>query len=233
MKKTTLSTLSALAILIGVVYAPGALAQAPEWTTWSISEPTQVGDVVLQPGTYRLTVMRTPTSRNFIRVTNEDGTNLFTTALTVPHVFEPTEERPEAATFVYWPAVEGEPRVLRTWFAAAPPGAIGHDFVYEEDMAMRLARANEAQVIAYRGEIDDDVELEVVTPDARIETYTVPQTTIVEERTTTTITEQPTMVAEVRTERETLPATASSTPLLALLGLVSIGGAFAFRAMNR
>ena len=238
MKRSTLSSLSALAILIAVLYVPAAIAQpSPEMTTWTINEPTQVGDVVLQPGTYRLKVTPTPTTRSLVRVMSEDGQTLYTTAVTVPHKMEENEELTANATFIYYPAVEGQPRALRTWFA--PSTSTGHDFVYEEDMAARLARANQAPVVSYRGEVAEadlgTTELHVVTPEARVETYTT--TPALTESTTTTIRteEQPVAVAEARTDmdRTELPATAGNTPLLALLGFASYVGAFAIRFVNR
>lgn len=239
MKRSKLSLLSALAVFIGIAYVPAVHAQpAPELTTWTITEPTQVGDKVLQPGTYRLTLTATPTSRNTVRVTSEDGRTLYTTALTVPHRMEQDEQLSENSTFIYYPATEGQPRVLRTWFASS--SSIGHDFVYEEEMATRLARANAAPVVSYRGQIAETdlgtAELHVVTPEARVETYTVPETTT-RVTTTTTTTAQPVAVAEARTDMEMdrteLPATAGTTPLLALLGFVSIAGALAIRFVQR
>jgi hypothetical protein len=232
MKRSTVATLSALVLLVAA--APALLAQAPEWTTWSISEPTRVGEEVLQPGTYRLTVVRTDTSRNFVRVMSEDGKTLFTTALTVPHVYAPGEDPDDTARFVYFPAAEGQPRVLRTWFASAPPGGIGHDFVYDEDYAKTLAVATKEPIVSYSTTVAEadrgTTELHVVRPDARVETWVAPEprTTIVETR--------PVAVAETRTmteERTELPETAGRTPLFALFGLLSLAGAFAFRVVNR
>ena len=229
MKRSTLSALSAVAILVGVMYAPPVFAQAAENSMWNITEPTNVGGTVLEPGQYKLSVVRTSTSRNFVRVTSPDGTKLFATALTVPHLIAPNEVIPNS-TFVYYDAADGQPRALRTWYATVRPGGIGHDFVYEEAPATMIARTSNAPVVVYRGALTedalDDADLYVVTPDARVETYVWPDTT-------TTVRSEPVAIAEVRTERTELPATAGHTPLLALLGLLSIAGAFAFRAINQ
>lgn len=233
MTSFTLSRFGVLIILISFVFLPEALAQrfgVPESTTWTIGEPTDVGGTVLQPGTYRISVVPRDQGRHVVRVTSDDGQQVITTLLTVPHPLEPNEEMP-TSMFVFYPADEGRPRALRTWFPADPTGSVGHDIVYEEGRARALASAADRPVVFYR-EIEETVDLEttelqVVTPEARIETYVVPDFTT---RVTTVETRRPTMVAEARTE---LPATAGKTPLLALLGLLSIAAALAFRAANR
>jgi hypothetical protein len=230
MKRSILPLAGALVLAMGIAYAPPASAQASEFSTWTINEPTEVSGTVLQPGTYRLSVMRTPTSRNFVRVMSEDGQTLYTTALTVPRVLRANEDMPNNM-FVYYPAAPGQPRVLRTWFAAAPPGGIGHDFVYDERRARELARRAETPVVTYRGTVEtaelDRTDLYVVTPDERMETYVIPAPVVPERTEVAGITE--TRVA-ARTE---LPRTASSNALLALLGMVAVAGAFAIRFMIR
>lgn len=229
MKTSLIAHLGALIILTGMLSAPAALAQQmafPESTTWSISEPTNVGGTVLQPGTYRIAVVPRDNGRQVVRVTNDDKTTTYTTILTVPHHLEPNEKMP-TSMFVFYPAAEGQPRALRTWFPANPTGRAGHDIVYDEDRATMLARLARAPVVFYE-EVEEnfdlgDTELRIVTPDLRVETYVVPEFT-------TTVTERPVMIAERRTE---LPATGSKTPLLALLGLLSVAAAFAIRAVNR
>jgi hypothetical protein len=213
------SILSALILALGLMAAPAALAQQAEFSEWILDVPTEVGGTVLQPGTYRISVLPTMVHRNIVRVTSADGLNThFTTVATVPIKLDGDAANMERGRFIYYPDVPGQPRVLKTWIAATPPTDIGHQIVYSESRARELARLGETNVVAYRDTVTtadlETTELEVVTPDARVETYVVPTT----------------RVAEVRTE---LPRTASTTPLLALLGLVAIAGAFAIRIAIR
>jgi hypothetical protein len=222
------------ALMFLLAFAPAALAQAPEWTPWTIDQPTRVGEKVLQPGTYRVIAQQAPVGRTSIRVMTEDGTTHLVTALAIPRYIGAEGQVPDdGARFVYYDAFDGEPQVLRTWYAMTPPGAIAHDFVYDEDFGLRLARAANAPVVTYRDMVAETdfgtAELHVVTPDAKVETWTAPEprTTIVETRP---------VVTETRTmneERTELPETSGRTPLFALLGLVAIAGAVAFRFMNR
>jgi len=225
MKLSTLLGIGALIVMLG--FATPAQAQIPEYSAFDLNEPTWVGDTLLQPGQYLIRVLPGFSNRNRVQVTSLDRQTIYTTVLTVPHAMGPNEEMPNTM-FVYYPAFEGQPRALRTWFAPDPVSGGGHDIVYDEDRAKLLARAAKAPVVIYRGEVDTTAQTEpdyyVVTPDERVETYVVPAP-----RTVTVVEERPVRV-ETRTA---LPQTAGNTSLLALLGLLAVAGALVFRAVNR
>jgi hypothetical protein len=227
MKK--LSSTGGLLLLVALMAAPAALAQVPRpemTSSWTIDQPTLVGNTVLQPGTYRIRVVSRPSDRNMVRVMSTDEQTLYTTVLTVPHPLKPGEDLP-ASMFVFWPAVGDQPRALRTWFPAEAPSGGGHTIVYDENRATLIARASNEPVTVYTGTIEEPVVTVLAPREVRTETPVV-----VERRTETTVTttERPTMVAQVR---EQLPATAGTTPLVALLGLLSIAGALIIRASIR
>lgn len=210
--KTTLrlTGICALALLIS---APAALAQTPESSVLPVTEPLDVGGTILQPGQYLIRVLPSNTDRNKVQVTSMDGMTVYATALTVPHPLEPNEEVPNT-TFIFFPATSEHPRALRTWFAPNPEASLGgHDFVYEEDRARLLADLADTRVVTFRTtetevvDLTDDTELFVITPEARIVTYVPPP----------------------MTSALQMPATASRTPLIALLGLLSLVGAAVIR----
>ncbi|MFN2239871.1 MAG: hypothetical protein ABR524_10810 [Thermoanaerobaculia bacterium] len=214
MKTSTLLGIGALIVILG--FAPPAQAQIPEYSAFNLNEATYVGKTLLQPGQYLIRVLPGFTNRNRVQVTSLDKQTIHTTVLTVPHAMGPNEEMPNTM-FVYYPAFEGQPQALRTWYASDPVSGGGHDIVYDETRAAMLARAAKAPVVIYRGEVDATAQTEpdyyVFTPDARIETYVAP--------------------APRPATRTELPRTAGTTPLLALLGLLSVAGALVFRAVNR
>src|SRR5688500_6966673 len=163
---------SAFALLISTA----AFAQSPEASTLPVTEPLDVGGTILQPGTYVIKLIRSPFDRNKVQITSVTGDTLYATLLTVPHQLEPGEEVPNTK-FVFYPAEAGLPRALRTWFAPNPsatPG--GHDIVYAETRAQQLARLSNSRVVSYQDTVTvadlDTTELHVVTPDAKVETYT-------------------------------------------------------------
>ncbi|HEX2060919.1 MAG TPA: hypothetical protein VHK90_09265 [Thermoanaerobaculia bacterium] len=233
----------AIAAFAMLIAAPAALAQTPEVSTLPVDEPLDVGGTILQPGTYQIRVVPSLGDRNRVQITSVDGTKIYATVLTVPHDLEPGEDPPNT-TFVYYPAGEGQPRALRTWFA--PGGAAmdaGHDIVYEESRARQLARLANSRVVAYPEDatIAENTTLNVVTPDARIETYTVTTTPaptpapapVVETETETVpmTSAQPEQVAEATPVE--MPRTAGHIPVIALFGLLSLGAAAAARAARR
>jgi len=223
-----LAMVCAFALLISIP----AFAQTPEASTLPVTEPLEVGGTILQPGTYMIRVLRSHVDRNKVQITNPEMTKVYATLLTVPHALQPNEKMPNTM-FVYYPAAEGLPRALRTWYAPSPTVTQGgHDIVYDATRAEQLARLTKAPVVAYEAGTEladlDDAPLEVVTPEAEKVPYVAPVAPKVAE-TTKPMTSKapPTQVAESRPME--MPNTASNVPLIALIGLVSLAGAVAFR----
>jgi putative cell wall-binding protein len=228
MKSTLrLLVMSALALLISI---PATYAQTPETSTLPVTEPLDVGGTILQPGTYAIRVLPSRADRNKVQVTSPDFKTVYATVLTVPHALAPNEEMPNTM-FVYYPAGEGSVRALRTWFAPNPEASLGgHDIVYSATRAQQLARLTNTRVVTYQDTVTtadlDTADLTVVTPEATVEEYTYVSPT----------TPAPMISSETRTETTTeteMPNTASRIPLIALLGLASLAGAFAFRIARR
>ena len=210
-----LLAISAIALLIS---SPAALAQSPEVSTLTVSEPTEVSGTILQPGTYLVRVVSPQADRNKVQITSLDRETIYATVLTVPHQLEPNEEIPNT-TFVFFPAGEGKPRALRTWFSTNPVTG-GHDFVYDEGRAKQLARLAKEPVIAYRSE-ETVAEYNVVTPEATVEPYVfsepepAPVATTVETTrvdTTTEITTPAPVTAPIAVETTTETTTELTTP---------------------
>jgi hypothetical protein len=239
--------LAALALLISL----SALAQTPEASILRVTDPLDVGGTILQPGVYTIRVLPSFENRNQIQVTSPDLKKVYATVLTVPHYVQPNEE-PANTTFVYYPAIEGQPTALRTWYAAFPDASQGgHDIVYQKGRAEQLARLSHSKVISYEDQTASNlntVPLEVVTPEATVETYTPVPTTQTTQTTSTTTVTTPALTTETTTPAPmtsatpapaptevaeaapaAMPRTASNMPLLALLGLGAIGGAIALR----
>jgi len=232
----SLVRLMAIAAFLLLVAAPAMYAQAPaiESSTLPADTAIDVGGTILQPGAYIIKVVSPVADRNKVVVTTVDG-EVVATLLTVPHALEPGEKYPDTA-FVFYPAANGAPRALRTWFPANRPSGGGHDIVYEESRAKQLARLTNENVVSYRGE--QTAELEVVTPEEKIETYVAPAPEPIptpEPVTTTPMTsaaplEETNAAQDNATE---MPQTAGEVPLVALLGLLSLGGAVLVRRARR
>lgn len=208
--------LGALAAILVVAYSPGAAAQInTEKTLFTLTEPMNVGGTVLEPGTYRIKVVELSFNRNVVQVTNQEGSKVFAAVLATPHVIKTEEAIPESR-FIFYPAIAGQPKALRTWFAHDTP--YGQDIIYPKRHAMELAAAAKVPVIAIPDEVKEaeykSVPLTIVTPEKQVTPYEEPA---------------PPVVAEMQTQKH-LPRTASHVPLLAAVGLLSLCGAFGLRA---
>lgn len=208
-----------------LLMAPAALAQTPEVSTLPVDQPLDVGGTILQPGVYTIRVIPTLGDRNRVQILSTDGKTIHATVLTVPHDLEPNEEVP-ASRFVFFPAGEGQPRALRTWFPPNSAMQAGHDIVYEESRARQLARLTSAPVVTYQGEVTDNTQLQVMTPEATLETYTyTPPAPQISSSTTETRVQTETTPVE-------MPRTAGKVPLIALAGLLSLVAAAAVRFLR-
>ncbi len=167
--------LGAFAALL-VVASPAALAQSErENSTFTVTEPVDVGSFTLQPGTYLIKVVMLESNRNMIQVTNEDQTKVFASVLATPHTLAANEAAP-TSRYVYYATAPGQRKALRTWFARDTTN--GQDIVYPKQRAMELAVVAKAPVVA----IPDDVKeteyksatLTVVTPQQEVRPYEEP-----------------------------------------------------------
>jgi hypothetical protein len=218
-KLMTCLALGTFATLLGVVSAPVAYAQSDkENSTFTVTEPLDVGGFTLQPGTYLIKVVMLASDRNSIQVTNVEGTKVFANVLSTPHPIRADEVVP-SSRYIYYATAPGQPKALRTWFARDTEK--GQDIIYPKRRAMELAAAAKEPVIAIPDEVKEaeykSVPIAVVTPDLQVKPYAEPA--------------PPVVVAEARPLKQ-LPATASHVPLFAALGLLSLGGALGLRILT-
>jgi len=85
-KLVTSLVMGACATLLAVA-APVASAQSNwENSTFTVTEPLDVGGFVLPPGTYLIKVVMLQSNRNTIQVTNTEQTKVFANVLCTPHL---------------------------------------------------------------------------------------------------------------------------------------------------
>jgi hypothetical protein len=227
-KLMTCLALGTFATLLGVASAPAANAQSDrENSTFTVTEPLEIGSFTLQPGTYFIKVLLLASNRSTLQVTNVEQTTVFATVLAVPHLIQ-RDEMVSERRFIYYATASGQPRALRTWFAR--DASNGQDIVYSKQRAMELAAATKEPVIAIPDAVKEPeyktVALTVVTPDQKMKPYEEPVVVIQKAPEPAPAV----VVAEARPV-EQLPATASHVPLFAALGLLSLGGAIGLRAL--
>lgn len=225
-KLLTYWALGTFVMLLGVASAPVANAQT-DWenSTFTATEPFEVGSYTLQPGKYLIKVLLLATNRSTLQVTNVEQTTVFATVLAVPHLIQ-REEMVSESRYIYYATAPGQPKALRTWFAPDAPN--GLDIVYPRQRAMELAAATKEPVIALPDAVKETeyktVPLDVVTPERTSKPYEQPVAVVHKAPQP-----KPVVVAEASPQAQ-LPRKASHVPLYAGLGLLSLGAAFGLRA---
>jgi hypothetical protein len=230
--------------LIGAVLTPGV--KADDWnrkTTITFSGPVEIPGVhltgwgVLPAGTYVFKILDSQSDRHIVQIFNKDETAVYATILAIPNYRLKATDK-TVITFRERPA--GEPEALRAWFY--PGRNWGEEFVYPKAQAMAIAKATNTPVLFTPAELPAEVAEPIKTADAAV---------VVEMKRAPIMAVQPTgeevAVAEVVTPppaaveaapvaaapAETLPATASTLPLIGLLGLMALAMAFAVRSFAR
>jgi LPXTG-motif cell wall-anchored protein len=210
-----------LTLLVAMFLVP---AQADQWnkkTVVTFSQPIEIpGGKTLSAGTYTFKLLDTLSYRHIVQIWNEDGTQLFTTILAIPNYrLEPTGET--VINFHERPGVC--PVALRAWFY--PGDSFGHEFVYPKERAMELAEKCREIVPAETVKPTESnlktVPLEAITPEKK------------EEPVAEAIQVLPLHPEKTAIPAKELPKTGSLTPLFGLLGLVSIGLAFALKLVAK
>jgi hypothetical protein len=219
----TVLVVAALALL-GAVSAPGA--RADEWnkkTIMTFSQPVEIPGQILPAGTYTFKLLNSPSDRHIVQIFNADGTQLIATILTINDY----RLQPTGRTVVKFSEQPGDaPDALKAWFY--PGDNFGQEFVYPKTRAIELALALKEPVPALQADTTDlnTVAIVAVTP----EKTEVPVTEAVETTAPVAVDPAPAPAPAVATEE--LPKTASTVPLIALLGLASLGAAFAVKRLS-
>ena len=199
-----------------LLVVPGA--SADDWnrkTVVTFSAPVEVpgvGAQVLPAGTYVFRIFDSPSDRHIVQILNPAEDHVFTTILAVPNYrLHPTEK----TVITFKERAQGEPEAIRAWFY--PGRQWGEEFVYPKEKALTLAKVANEPVLATPVEIATVEDLKTVPIVAVTPTGdTVPVAEVVQA--------PPVEAAQVE-EAKALPATASYLPLLACLGLLSLGAA--------
>lgn len=205
-------------------------ATADDWnreTVITFSGPVEVpgaGAQTLPAGTYVFKIVDAQSDRHIVRIFNQDKTHVFTTVIAIPNYrLQATDKT--VITFSERPA--GQPEALRAWFY--PGRKWGEEFVYAKSRAIELAKEIQQPVLSTPIELDAaPVEALKTAPVEAID----PKGEPVE---LAKVVEPPPVAAEpvAVAAADPLPNTASPLPLIALLGLLTVGAGFAVSAFSK
>jgi len=220
--------------LIGALFAPAA--KADDWdqkTIVTLSGPVEIPGVhlkgwsILPAGTYVFKLLDSQSDRHIVQIFSKDELTIYATILAVPNErFKATDKT--VISFRERPA--GEPEALRAWFS--PGMNSGQEFVYPKAKAVQLAKEMNTPVLSA------DIPSETAEPIKAVD-----EPAVVALKKAPIVSVQPTGEELQLTEvaplppqtvlAPQLPATASPIPMLALLGILALGGAFAVRRFER
>ena len=203
--------------VLGATVLPSA--RADTWnkkTVITFSQAVEVPGKILPAGTYTFQLLDSLSDRHIVQIFNADGSQIIATILAINNY----RLEPKGETVMKFGERPGDaPEALRAWFY--PGDNFGQEFVYPKARAIQLAQTTKEIVPAVAADTIDDNVMKTVpivaeTPDQKeVEVTTVIQTTPPVAAVAT-----PAPVAVKQTEE--LPQTASSMPLIALLGGLSI-----------
>jgi hypothetical protein len=242
--RTVTTTVFSLAVM-GAVFSPGA--KADEWnrkTVMTFSGPVEIpgvhlkGWAVLPAGTYVFKILDSQSDRHIVQIFNQDETQCYATILAIPNYRLKATDK-TVITFRERPA--GEPEALRAWFY--PGRNWGEEFVYPKARAIELAKTTNTPILFTSGELPMEVEKPILTADAPVvqQLKQAPvmalQPTGEEVELAAVVTPPPAVELQPDTAPTTLaavlPATASPLPLMALFGLLALGGALGLRLLQK
>ena len=191
-------------------------------TVMTFSQPIEIPGQILPAGTYTFKLLDSLSDRHIVQVFNADGSQLITTVLAINNY----RLHPTGRTVVKFVERPGdEPEALKAWFY--PGDNFGQEFVYPKPRAIQLALEVKEPIPALQAETNDlnTAQIVAVTPEEK----EVPVTEAIQ--TTAPVAEAATPAPAPAVETAELPKTASAVPLIALLGLASLGLALAAKRL--
>jgi hypothetical protein len=216
-----------LTVSLAVALSPAAMASTwNQKTVFTFSGPVEIPGQVLPAGTYVFKLMDSSSNRHIVQVFNQEENRVFGTFLAIPDYRLHPHDEP-IITFHERPA--GSPEAVRAWFY--PGHNYGHEFVYPKSEARTLAKLNDVPVPAVPADVAPEMTLSVELPSPRISALIIAPM-IVEEPDGQEVAidiAYPAAAGPTNDAPEELPETASSMPLIALIGAVSLTGAALLR----
>ena len=223
----TATTVGCMA-LMGAIFAP--VVNADEWnrkTTITFSGPVEIPGVhlagwgVLPAGTYVFKILDSQSDRHIVQIFSKDELTVYATILAIPNYrLQATDKT--VVTFRERPA--GQPEALRAWFY--PGRNWGEEFVYPRAKAVDLAKVTNTPILFTPVELPLEVTQPILTATAP-EVMALRKAPIMAIKPTGEEVELAAVVTappavEIMPAAAELPKTASTLPLVALIGLMAL-----------
>lgn len=208
-------------------------AHADQWdkkTILTVNQPIQVEERLLPPGQYVLKLLNSNSDRHIVQIYNSDQSHMIDTVLAIPNYrLQPTGK----SQFLFWETPPGSAKALRAWFY--PGDNFGQEFTYPKHLQMLEASVSTTTAVPAPAPpttvAPSQEETMATPPPAQVETQPAqPEPSANrEEQPVETAQAAPPPPQPVPTDRtpapapSRLPQTASSYPLIGLIGVFSLG----------
>lgn len=231
-----------IAIVAGVLAAPTFAQTSDRRTFFTFSGPISIPGVTLPAGRYLFRIIDPSTSGRIVQVLSDNGEKGYGLFFSIPAERLDPAENPEVR-FMETPS-ELAP-AIRTWWY--PGQRTGWEFIYPKEQARRLARSTAEPVLTTKaetatpeqtkaGELERIASTGQETPVVRdsppapgVPTGPVRQGEVAAASIPIAEATVPTTGQQAGTARRHLPQTASSLPLVGLVGLLFLAGAASLR----
>jgi hypothetical protein len=216
-----------LLALFGTLITPNVRAdEQNKKTVMTFSQPVEIPGQILPAGTYTFKLLDSLSDRHIVQIWDADGTHLITTVLAINNV----RLRPTGKTVVKFAERSGDnPEALKAWFY--PGDNFGQEFVYPRQRATQLATESQNSVPAMSDEsapVDLNTQVVEVAPPAAEPAPAAVETPAPAAEPAPA----PEPVSTPVAEPTELPKTASSLPLIALIGVTSLGLAIGLKRFS-
>lgn len=201
-----------------VALLPAAPARAETFdklTYLTFSGPVKIPGATLTPGTYRFHLTNPTTSRNVMQVLSRDGGIVYSQFHTIPDVRQTTTD--ESAVTFNETSADAPPPIHSLFYGGERSG---YEFVYPKEPILAAAAAE-------------------VAPPAHVEApqqiaqNVSPAPAVTKPVSTLNVTPTPQRASPSTAVKQALPKTASSLPLVALMGFASLLLGFVVRAARQ
>jgi LPXTG-motif cell wall-anchored protein len=216
-------------------------AMADEWnkaTIVTFNKPVEIPGMVLKAGTYEFRLLDSPSDRQIVQILNAAGTHLYENVLAIPAYRSEPSDKP---VVTFEERAQGAPEAVSTWFY--PGDNSGEEFVYSKVNPAALAAKTtgtqappvSSQTASKSASVQERTNVPTAVP-GKLSSAPVDKNESVQLAQATTQTKPEASSTAAPPQKQTLkqlPKTASSLPLLAMVGLLSLGGVAGFHVFSK
>ena len=244
--KSMLGVLCAMVMLTAVTAEPAAAQTYERVTKLTFSAPVELPGMILPAGTYTFRLVDSDSTRHVVNVYDADDEKHIHTVFAMP---ARRVDISDETVITFKETALAAPLPIRYWYY--PADHMGQEFAYDRGRALEIAAATGESVLAIDGEEITRVEAPAVvttttpvpvvveTPEVEVEVEPVQPVVIEPEVEVQPV--QPVVIEPVQPVQPMMPVatsgelpdTASPLPLVGLVGLIALGGAFVTRAYRR